>query len=204
MNKSFFDEVKPVGHLEIIKIFSDGTQEVVLDEKNMIVSGFGVGLAHLFSLSGSNRITDFQLDAFQLGVCSTYAAAASSYQLEYPLSSAAHYGVESKLVVISGTQIKNGVDVPNQVFALIPFKNVTRINDNTVRYTIILDERALNNLGSYGYPGGSDAAIREIGLFMKNPRGSTARASILSAYKQFSPLKKTSDFSLVFRWAIQF
>lgn len=126
------------------------------------------------------------------------------YKLDYPLSSAAHYGVESKLVTVSSTQIQNGVNVANQVFVMIPFKNVTRLSDNSVRYTLILDERSVNNLSVYGYPGGTDAAIREIGLFMKNPRGDASPASILAAYKQFSPLKKTSDFSLVFRWTISF
>lgn len=199
----FFDELKPSGHLEITKLYSDGRQEVVLDEKNVITSGFGVGLSYFFSLSGSAKITDYQLDRFQLGVCSTQTPSSNTYQLDYPLSSTAHYGVESKLLTLSATQIKNGVDVANQVFALIPFKNVTRIADNMVRYTIVLDERAVNNLASYGYPGGTDAAIREIGLFMKNPRGNAQTASILAAYKQFSPLKKTSDFSLVFRWTLR-
>lgn len=58
----FIDEIKPTGHLEITKIYNDGRQEIVLDEKNMIVSGFGVGLSYLFSLSGSSKITDYQLD----------------------------------------------------------------------------------------------------------------------------------------------
>lgn len=198
----FIDEIKPVGHLEIIKIYNDGQQEVVLDEKNMIVSGFGVGLSYLFSLSGSSKITDYQLDRFQLGVCSTQTVSSTVYKLDYPLSSTSHYGIESKLVTLSATQIQNGVNVANQVFALIPFKNVTRLSENSVRYTIVLDERAVNNLSSYGYPGGTDASIREIGLFMRNPRGDASTASILAAYKQFSPLKKTSDFSLIFRWTI--
>jgi hypothetical protein len=199
-----FDEIKPSGHLEITKVYSDGRQELVLDEKNMIVSGFGVGLSYLFSLSGSQKITDYQLDRFQIGVCSTQTVSSTVYKLDYPLSSASHYGVESKLVVVSATQIQNGTNVTNQVFALIPFKNVTRLSNNSVRYTLILDERAANNLASYGYPGGTDASIREIGLFMKNPRGDAQTASILAAYKQFSPLKKSSDFSLIFRWTIQF
>lgn len=199
---NFFEELNPTGHLQIIKLFPNGVEEIILDEKNVIVSGFGVGLSYLFTLSGSNRITDYQLDRFQFGVCSTQTVANSVFKLDYPISSIAHYGADTKLVLVSSTQIRNGVNTANQVFGLIPFKNVTRVATNSVRYTITLDERTLNDIGNYGYPGGTDAALREIGLFMKNPRGDASPASILSAYKQFSPIKKSNEFSLVFRWTI--
>lgn len=198
----FFDQITPKGHLQVIKLFSDGREELVVDDNNVIVSGFGVGLAYLFTLSGSPRITDYQLDRFQFGVCSTQTVSSSVYKLDYPISSIAHYGADTKLVLVSSTQIQNGVNTANQVFGLLPFKNVTRISTNSVRYTIVLDERTLNDLANYSYPGGTDAALREIGLFMKNPRGDASTASILAAYKQFSPIRKSNEFSLVFRWSI--
>lgn len=197
----FFDYIKPKGHLQISKLYKNGNEEVIFDEDNVIVSGFGVGLSYLFTLSGSQKITDFQIDRFQLGVCSTQTATSSVYKLDYPISSVADYGTNSKLLAVSATQIQNGTNVANQVFVLIPFKNVTRINNNTVRYTLTLDENALNNLTNY--PGGNDASLREIGLYLKNIRNDSPTASILAAYRQFSAIRKTSDFSLVFKWSIQ-
>jgi len=199
---NFFEELQPKGHLQIVKLFPSGQEEILLDEKNVIVSGFGVGLSYLFTLSGSQRITDYQLERFQFGVCAVQAVSSSVFKLDYPISSIAHYGSDTKLLLVSATQVRNGTNFPNQVFGIIPHKNVTRVSNTSVRYTIVLDERTLNDLGNYGYPGGTDAALREIGLFMKNPRGDASTASFLCAYKQFSSIKKTSDFSLVFRWII--
>lgn len=204
MQFNFFEDLKPKGHLQITKKYLDGTEEVVLDDHNVIVSGFGVGLSYLFTLSGSSRITDYQLDRFQFGLSAVQTVSSSVYKLDYPISSIAHYGSDTKLLLVSATQIQNGVNIANQVFALIPHKNVTRIANNSVRYTIILDERTANNLGSFGYPGGSNASLQEIGIFMKNPRGDASTASILSAYRQFSPIKKSSEFSLIFRWTFTF
>lgn len=48
------------GHLEIVKVFNDGREEVVFNDHNTIVSGMGVGLSFLFTLSGSLKITDYQ------------------------------------------------------------------------------------------------------------------------------------------------
>ena len=43
--KNFTDELGINGHLTIIKRYSDGQEEVVLDDSNVIVSGMGVGLS---------------------------------------------------------------------------------------------------------------------------------------------------------------
>jgi len=41
------------GHLQIIKIYKDGTEEKVFDDHNVITSGMGVGLAMLFAGQGT-------------------------------------------------------------------------------------------------------------------------------------------------------
>ena len=202
MIKNIFDELNIKGHLQIAKIFPDGKEEVVFDDHNIIVSGMGVGLSFLFTLSGSNKITDYQIDRCQIGVSGASVTETSAiYQLSSPLSSFNEYGgTAGGLVLVSATQIKNGVNVANQVFNLIPFHNVTRISNSAVRYTIFIDKDSCNNLSR----GGADASINEIGLFMKNPRGDASTASILVAYRKFSNIRKTSDFALVFRWTINF
>jgi len=183
------------GHLEITKEFKDGKKEVVFDDHNIIVSGMGAGLNMLFSLAGSQSIVDFQLDRFQVGLSGTSSLEVSTtYELSSPLSSTAEYGgTAARLVVVSSTQLANGADVTNQVFALIPFSHVTRVDETTVRYTIVLDENAANG-----------NTLNEIGLFMKNPQGRASDASILVAYRSFSDITKSTDFALVFRWSITF
>ncbi|MEY3310793.1 MAG: hypothetical protein RL348_111 [Bacteroidota bacterium] len=196
MNKSFTENLNMNGHLTISKI-SNGEEEIIFDEKNVIVSGFGVGMAYLFSRQGSTNIIDYQIDRFQLGVSGNSGAQVSStFQLSSSLTSIDQYtttGLDSNLFAFTGTQIKNGANA-NSVFCKIPFTKVTRVDDRSVRYTIFIDEDSCNNLSS----------LNEIGLFMKNPRGDANDASILVAYRYFTNIQKTSDFGLMFRWTISF
>ena len=59
--KNFTEELGINGHLTIIKKFTDGQEEVVFDDHNIIVSGMGVGLTYLFTGSGSNTVLDLSL-----------------------------------------------------------------------------------------------------------------------------------------------
>ena len=192
------------GHLTIHKI-ANGKEELVYDDKNVIVSGFGWSLAYLFSRQGSDSIVDFQIDRFQLGVSGGASLQVSStYQLSGPLSSVGEYTTngDSNLLAVSADHIKNGAIAGTQsVFAKIPFSKVTKIDERAVRYTIFIDEDSCNNLSR---PGNSDISLNEIGLYVKNPLGQVSDASILAAYRYFSDIRKTSDFGLVFRWTISF
>jgi hypothetical protein len=187
------------GHLEIIKKYNDGREEVVFNDHNTIVSGMGVGLSFLFTLSGSSKITDYQIDRFQLGI-SGQAETSSLYQLSSPLVNATEYaGTAGLVMTASATQIKNGINVLNQPFGLIPFHNVTRIGPTSVRYTILIDANSANNLTRSS----QSVSLNEIGLFMKNPRGDAPTpASIMVAYRKFSSILKTSDFAIIIRWTI--
>lgn len=205
MEKSFIDSLNIKGHLTISKL-KDGSEELIFDDKNVIVSGFGVGLAYLYSRLGSTNILDYQIDRFQLGTAGSQANQVSStFQLSSPLSSLAEYvgnSTDSNLYALSAIQIKNGTQStsPTPYFAKIPFTKVTKIDDQSVRYTIFIDEDSCNNISRNG----SDASLNEIGLFMKNPLGTATDASILVAYKYFSNIRKTDDFGLIFRWTISF
>lgn len=198
------------GHLTIHKRFPDGTEELVFDDHNVIVSGLSVGLSMFFTGSGSSKITDYHLDRFQIGVSGppTGGDVSSIYELSGNLNTEAAYGGDAGSIFMStNDQIKNGSVVADQIFALIPFSRVTRIDDVSVRYTMVLDEQAANDLTSGDTAGGgSDSVtISEIGLFMKNPLGDVGTpASILVAYRSFTGVSKTSDWALVFRWTINF
>lgn len=205
MEKSFIDSLNIKGHLTISKV-NHGGEEIIFDEKNVIVSGFGYGLAYLYSRLGSTNILDYQIDRFQLGTAGSLANQVSStFQLSSPLSSMTEYigtTTDSNLYAFSAIQIKNGTQStsPAPYFAKIPFTKVTKIDDRTVRYTIFIDEDSCNNISRNG----ADASLNEIGLFMKNPTGNATDASVLVAYKYFSNIRKTDDFGLIFRWTISF
>lgn len=198
---NFTDNLNIRGHLTISKL-QNGNEEVVFDEKNVIVSGFGWSLAYMFAKLGSNNIADFQIDRFQLGVSGWSGNQVSStYQLSGPLSSVSEYTTngDSNIYSFSADQYKNGT-VATSIFGKIPFSKVTKIDPRSVRYTIFLDEDSCNNLTRNG----SAVSLNEIGLFVKNPRGKSTDESVLAAYKYFSPIRKADDFGLIFRWTITF
>ena len=204
MNLNFQENIKIQGHLTIHKL-KDGEEELLFDEKNIIVSGFGWSLAYLYAKLGSTNITDYQIDRFQLGVSGHLANQVSStYQLSGPLSSITEYvGTgDSNLFAFSSAQYKNGIisTSPTPFFCNIPFNKVTRIDDRSVRFTILIDEDSCNNINR----GGQSVGLNEIGLFIKNPRSQSPQASVLAAYKYFSNIIKSSDFALIFRWQISF
>jgi hypothetical protein len=190
------------GHLTITKVYSNGSEELVFDDHNIIVSGMGVALAHMFALSGSDSILDYQIDRFQVGISGTAAVEVSSTnQLSGPLSSFAEYGVEGDILQASGYYIANNtiVSLP-RFYGIIPQQNITRIDANTVRYTIVIDENSCNDIAR----GGQTRSLNEIGLFVKNIKNNLVDAPILVAYRHFDSILKTTDFSLVFRWSINF
>jgi len=197
---NFIEDLGINGHLTISKLHKDGSEELIFDDHNIIVSGMGVGLSFLFAGLGSTKVTDYHLDKVQFGVSGNASLETSTtYQLSGPLSSVAEYGVNSDQNVVITDQLANGTTQTNKVFIKLPRSKVTRINDNSVRYTIVLDEDACNYTNIR-----NSRSLNEIGLFMKNPRGQATEESLLVAYRYFNDILKSEDFSLVFRWTINF
>lgn len=200
---NFNSDLNVKGHLTISKV-TPGKEEIIFDDKNMIVSGMGWALSYLFSGRGSTSITNYQIDRFQLGVSGNSAAQVSStFQLSGPLSSLGEYITDndSNLYVFSSYHYKSGVVAATPSWlGKIPFSKVTKLDDRSVRYSIFIDEDSCNDLSR----GGASINLNEIGLFMKNPLGDPDDGSVLVAYKYFSNIRKTSDFGLLFRWTISF
>jgi hypothetical protein len=201
MNKSFAEEIGIKGHLTVHKVV-EGQEELIYDEDYVIVSGFGWALAHLYGKEGSDRVTDFQIDRFKLGVSGgDELQVTSTTDLSSPLAYLSSYvgdPADSSLEVVSGYKWANNIaTTTGEWFAKIPFSKVTRIDDRTVRYTMLVDEDSCNDLAN-------DAKLNEIGLFISNPKASATETSVLAAYRYFSPIRKTSDFAIVFRWTISF
>ena len=204
MNKSLLSQLGVRGHLSIHKV-ANGEEELVYDEDNVIVSGFGWALSHLYARIGSESITDYQIDRFQLGVSGQEGLQVSSTNsLSGALNTFEEYlgTADSNLsVVFEFLWADNEAGTAEEIYAKIPFTKVTKVDDKTVRFTIFIDEDSCNNLSRTG---NSEIPLNEIGLFIKNPKASATETSILAAYRYFSSIRKTSDFGLVFRWTISF
>ena len=202
---NFLEEKNISGHLQIVKVYKSGEEETLLDDSNIIVSGMGFGLSHLFGAVGNTKssVTNFQIGKFQVGVSGPPAGGvvSSINELSGSLTSIDEYGLGSNLVLEELDLLKAyPTTVAGEIFARIPASKITRIGDSSVRYTLVLDEEACNGLTR----GASDAAINEVGLFMNNPTGNPNEQPMHVAYRTFSDIYKTSDFSLIFRWTINF
>lgn len=186
------DKLNIRGHLEIIKVYSDGKEETHWADHNVIVSGMGVGLAYLFSNLGSSSILDYQIKYVQLGVSGSIDYGVSTYKLTSSLPD--NYLTNTTLPYSVHNQYQNGATIPDEAYIIIPAHNIQRASPTSVRFNIVIPEEALN----------INTPFNEIGLFMKNPRGQATTESILVAYRYFTSLEKTSDFSILFRWTLHF
>ena len=195
------DQMGMTGHLEIWKVDTSGSEELVFDDHNVITSGMGAGLGLLYAGGGAGDITNFQIRYFQVGTGG--ASVIDSYgpdqvTLETPLSSNQYQtSVQSSLPVSThkildsdGTPFNGG---SNYEFGIISDNAIKRVDLNSVTYILYIDQYSCN-----------DETLNEIGLFMKNPLGVTAERSPLVAYRPFTNITKTDDFSLIFKWTLNF
>jgi hypothetical protein len=188
------DKIQPTGNLEIWKIYEDGTEELHFEEHNVITSGMGVGFAHLFSGSGAGKINDFQILNFQIGsggAVTNYGV--STYELTTPVTEAAYLTTGSELLIETLSTIKGGIIATASPLVRIPFSNIQKISNTSVRFNLVVDQNSL-----------VESTINEVGLFMRNPRGNSPPNPILVAYRPFTSLVKTSTFSLILKWTISF
>lgn len=204
------DNLNASGHLEIWKVYADGTEENIFDDKNTITSGMGVGLGLLYAGSGATDITNFQIRYFQLGVrgdtiISTYGVSETSLVSALGQDNGiADYNTDESFVPLvlhelmdwdgnSKTVETTGTLTYDYVFADIPDNTIKRVDLNSVTYILYIDRNTCNG-----------QVLNEVGLFMKNPLGYTPKRSNLVAYRPFTNIDKTDDFSLVFKWTLNF
>jgi len=201
-NNESFD---PSGHLEIYKIYNDGTEALVFDEANTITSGMGVGLGLLYAGSGADNITNFQIRYFQLGtsgqsVIDKYGVSQFSLVSALGQVNVNDYGADSplplyphELMNYDGDRKADSAGSYTWLFPLISDNAIKRVDLNSVTYILYVDRNSCN-----------DQILNEVGLFMKNPLGRTIERSTLVAYRPFVNISKTSDFSLLFKWTLNF
>ena len=149
--------INPTGHLKIYKRYRDGAEELHFDEQNVITSGLGVGLSHLFAASGANSITDYQIVNFLIGSGGTEDYGASTYQLNSPVLGEADWGSDTSLIIELGKPIEAGeIIADDRPFARIAFSNINKVTNTAVRYTLVLDRNTLNF-----------KSVNEVGLYMR-------------------------------------
>lgn len=187
-----YDNSAPRGHLEILKLYPDGREEVHFSEQNVITSGMGHTLLKAFSNQGLSNISGYQIVYFQLG---TSGASGLQVSGTGQLSSAlAEADYDTANFQISVHDLSSGTPAANQPFGVIPFAYIKKISPTRVMYQIFVGEQACDG-----------QTLNEIGLFSRNPDGNTTTdGSYLCAYRYFTPLAKKDSFSVLFRWTIEF
>jgi len=212
------------GHLTICKVYKDGTKETVLDKANLVTAGLGSSFVDIQHNSGSTYTTDyapyyFQLGTSTIGYDTDSATSAYFYQVSTPLDWSA-YGENTDLdivkryrgfyassIALEPVSNQNWVELLNtsaplsstvfsgtdEYFSLIREGRVTKFFMDAFEAEIVLDEKTANGV-----------SCTEIGLFARNPKGFYEDSPLLMAYRTFTAIPKTKDFSLVFHWTLGF
>jgi len=180
------------GHLEIIKLYSDGREEVHFSEDNIITSGMGYTLLRAFESHGAGSISSFQIVYFQLGVSGAVTLQASGNGSLSSSLDEAEYGA-ANFEIDNHDLWASGVNQGEETFGIIPFPYIKKISPTRVMYQIFVGEDACNA-----------KTLNEIGLFSRNPDNLVTEGSYLCAYRYFTPLEKVDQFSVLFRWTIEF
>ena len=186
-----YEDSQIKGHLEVVKVYSDGREEIHFSDDNVITSGLGYTLLKAFSTSGAGNLSSFQINYFQLGASGGESIQVSSTgQLESAFV-AGDYTTPN--FEISTHDLSSGAGTNDAVFGVIPFPYIKKISPTRVMYQIFIGEQACNT-----------KEIGEVGLFSRNPNDSVTEGSYLCAYRYFSKLTKQEDFSILIRWTIEF
>ena len=216
------------GHVTVYKIYKDGTEETVLDKANLVTAGLGSSFLDIQQNAGSRFTVDYTPRYFQVGTdVITYSgtmtgdtlmpreSSATFYQLSAPFSWE-DYGDDTDVTLVKRyrgfnasttdggktyTELLNTSAMlsavvfsgEDQYFGEVTEGQVTKFFVDSFESEIILDEKS-----------GNGKNITELGLFAKNPKGFIQDSPLLMAYKDFSAVAKTEEFSLVIHWTIGF
>lgn len=196
------------GHLEVYKVFKDGTEELHYSEKNVITSGMGVTLAHAFAADAGSDVSSFQANWMQIGTGASTVAIRAAEDVQTSsradLLSAipgSQYGDVNTigLQVSALTYMTSAGTTATSNFVKIPPAFIHRISDRKVMWRLILNDSACNIPDT-----ASGGALCEVAIFSNNPRQQTPQELYMIAYRAFANIVKTNEFTLDFRWTIEF
>lgn len=190
-----YEILQASGNLDIIKIYNNGSSEVIFSDHNVITSGLGVSLATIFVGSGTSNIKDHQIRWFQVGSGTSVSYNSTQNALVSPLA-IGDYGNTLSKENHERANAAGGFGA-KEAFVWIPQTALRKTSSTSVTYLLNLDKDSCNG-----------ASIKEIGLFVHSPfrrfTGSGVVRSVMAAYRQFSEIAKTDEFSLLFRWTLSF
>ena len=208
------------GHITICKVYSDGTEDTIVDRANLVTAGLGSSFIDIQRGQGSENVDGFSPYYFQVGTSSmgydtTVATSSYFYQLSTPFSwddygDDTDFIVESKYRGFNATTDDGGSTYTellftsaalssiafsgtDEYFSTVKEGRLSKFFMDSFESEIVLDEKT-----------GNGKEISEIGLFAKNPKGFKEDSPLLMAYRSFTPVTKTSEFSLVVHWSVGF
>jgi len=203
-----FSVEKLRGKVEIYKDFGD-RQEKVGEYYNIVTRGMGITLA-AFMMSGPRSTKNpYSIKYAQVGTgVVDYQAQPTRSETRFnffKLNSAlskANYGrnlryrvsTRNQLIATQEFTATSNLSYTTQqaAFLNIPESRVSIKQDVGIRITVVIDKNTANGI-----------TLREVGLFSNNINTPENEQSVLVAYKQFAPIEKTNQFSLIFTWTIQ-
>jgi len=197
------------GHLEVYKVYPDGAEELHYSEHNVITSGMGVNLAHAFAADADSNVSSFQANWMQVGTGASSVAIRARDNVQVSgradlLSAipAIEYGSENTigLTVSSMKYLTSAGTLINNDFVKIPNAFIHRVSDRKVMWRLILNDSACN-VPDHITNGG---ALCEVAIFANNPREVSPPVLHMIAYRAFANIVKTNEFTLDFRWTIEF
>jgi hypothetical protein len=209
------------GHITICKVYSDGTQETVLDKANLITAGLGSSLVDVQMGLGSSYTDGYAPYYFQVGTntvdyITKFEPEVSSnfYKLSAPFdwddygedsdhilenryrgfyASTTGDGVYNEMFGASAALSATVFSGADEYFSTVKEGRITKVFLDSFECEIILDEKD-----------GNGKTISEVGLFSKNPKGLKEDTPVLMAYRSFAGVPKTDEFSLVIHWVVGF
>tara|TARA_R110000824_G_scaffold263766_9_gene452580 strand:+ start:1352 stop:1912 length:561 start_codon:yes stop_codon:yes gene_type:complete len=185
---NYKEKIEPTGHLQIIKVNSDNSREVLLDDHNIITEGMGRTLAAMFSHEDkTDSFDNFTIPYFQIGTGSaTMVSSLTSLVTPLPL---ADYGSED--ITLSTVNVSDKATTEAMI-AMHP-AYIYRSASNKVTYSVTIDESTANNKD-----------LKEVGLWSKDPYLQTPSVSYLCAYRSFDAIPKRNSYTLIFNWTLEF
>jgi len=197
------------GHLEIYKIYKDGTEELHYSEKNVITSGMGLTLSYAFAADANADVSSFQANWMQIGTGASTTAIVASSNVQVSgradlLSSVprVEYGSENSIgLTTSAMSYMTSADTTSlKAFVRVPPAFIHRVSERKVMWRLVLNDSACNIADSAVHGG----ALNEVGIFSNNPMEVNPPVLHMIAYRAFANIVKTNEFTLDFRWTIEF
>jgi len=194
-------------YLGNVKVFADlgNDYECISEGNNIVVKGMGYTIANLMTANEETLLENFKPAYFQIGVSAVDFSSVNTSSYFYDVSdgiSLAAYGtdldteIRSLYPLISENFNSTPIFTSSALrhLAAIPEERITFSNNDELRIQILFEKNMAPNV-----------AIREIGLYSKNPLEEfKVDKPILIAYKAFQKvLQKTTQLKLKFEWSIK-